>query len=174
MKNIIFYFSDQQRWDTCGCYGQPLDITPNLDRLSSEGVKFENAFSPQPVCGPCRALFQTGRYPTETGCFRNNVMLPQGIKRLEITSKRQGMRRHTSENGIWQATASWRSLRSSITRSQPFRGSFAEDIRATGGLRTYLSLRLTATTDASLTKTTTELISKDTARTASMIWRWNF
>lgn len=81
-KNIIFYFSDQQRWDTCGCYGQPLDITPNLDRLAAEGVKFENAFSPQPVCGPCRALFQTGRYPTETGCFRNNVMLPQGIKTL--------------------------------------------------------------------------------------------
>lgn len=81
-KNIIFYFSDQQRWDTCGCYGQPLNITPNLDKLASEGVKFENAFSPQPVCGPCRALFQTGRYPTETGCFRNNVMLPQGIKTL--------------------------------------------------------------------------------------------
>ncbi len=51
--NIIFYFSDQQRWDTCGCFGQPLDITPNLDALAGEGVKFDNAFSPQPVCGPC-------------------------------------------------------------------------------------------------------------------------
>lgn len=81
-KNIIFYFSDQQRFDTCGCYGQPLNITPNLDRLAGEGVRFENAFSPQPVCGPCRALFQTGRYPTETGCFRNNIMLPAGIKTL--------------------------------------------------------------------------------------------
>ncbi len=80
--NIIFYFSDQQRWDTCGCYGQPLNITPNLDALANEGVKFENAFSPQPVCGPCRALFQTGRYATETGCFRNNLMLPAGIKTL--------------------------------------------------------------------------------------------
>ena len=51
--NIIFYFSDQQRWDTCGCFGQPLNITPNLDKLAAEGVKFDNAFSPQPVCGPC-------------------------------------------------------------------------------------------------------------------------
>ena len=34
--NIIFYFSDQQRWDTCGCFGQPLNITPNLDKLRSE------------------------------------------------------------------------------------------------------------------------------------------
>lgn len=65
--NIIFYFTDQQRADTCGCFGQPLDITPNLDRLAGEGVKFDMAFSPQPVCGPCRALFQTGRYATETG-----------------------------------------------------------------------------------------------------------
>ena len=81
-NNIIFYFTDQQRWDTCGCFGQPLDITPNLDALAREGVKFDNAFSPQPVCGPCRALFQTGRYPTETGCFRNNIMLPAGVKTL--------------------------------------------------------------------------------------------
>lgn len=80
--NIVFYFTDQQRWDTCGCFGQPLPITPNLDKLAAEGVKFPNAFSPQPVCGPCRALFQTGRYPTETGCFRNNIMLPPDVKTL--------------------------------------------------------------------------------------------
>lgn len=41
--NIVFLFSDQQRWDTCGCYGQPLDVTPNLDRLAGEGVRFEHA-----------------------------------------------------------------------------------------------------------------------------------
>lgn len=81
-ENIIFYFTDQQRADTCGCFGQPLDITPNLDSLAKEGVKFAHAYSPQPVCGPCRALFQTGKYPTETGCFRNNIMLPKGIKTL--------------------------------------------------------------------------------------------
>lgn len=81
-NNIIFYFTDQQRWDTCGCFGQPLDITPNLDQLAREGVKFDNAFTPQPVCGPCRALFQTGKWPTETGCFRNNIMLPAGVRTL--------------------------------------------------------------------------------------------
>ena len=80
--NIVFYFTDQQRADTCGCYGQMLPITPRLDQLAQEGVRFEHAFTPQPVCGPCRALFQTGKYPTETGCFRNNVMLPRGVKTL--------------------------------------------------------------------------------------------
>ena len=78
--NIIFYFTDQQRSDTCGCYGQPLPITPYLDQLASEGVCFENAFSPQPVCGPCRAIFQTGKYATDTGCFRNSIALPQQVK----------------------------------------------------------------------------------------------
>lgn len=80
--NVIFYFTDQQRADTCGCYGQPLEVTPNLDRLAREGIKFEYAFSPQPVCGPCRALFQTGKYATDTGCFRNNLMLPREVKTL--------------------------------------------------------------------------------------------
>ncbi|MDD3336185.1 MAG: sulfatase-like hydrolase/transferase [Eubacteriales bacterium] len=80
--NILFFFTDQQRADTCGCFGQKLNITPNLDALAKEGVKFTHAFTPQPVCGPCRALFQTGQYPTETGCFRNNVMLPLHTKTL--------------------------------------------------------------------------------------------
>lgn len=70
--NIVFVLSDQQRWDTCGCYGQPLDITPNLDGMAQKGVRFEYAFTPQPVCGPTRACLQTGRYATELGCHTNN------------------------------------------------------------------------------------------------------
>ncbi|MGC6247655.1 sulfatase-like hydrolase/transferase [Bisgaard Taxon 45] len=80
--NIIFYFTDQQRWDTVGAYGQPLDITPTLDKLAEDGVVFEEAYSSQPVCGPCRSIFQTGLYPTETGCFRNNIALPEGVKTI--------------------------------------------------------------------------------------------
>ena len=52
--NIIFYFTDQQRHDTLGCYGQKLDISPNLDALAKEGILFEEAYTAQPVCGPCR------------------------------------------------------------------------------------------------------------------------
>ncbi|HGJ67229.1 TPA: arylsulfatase [bacterium] len=74
--NIIFFFTDQQRWDTCGCYGQELPITPNLDRMANEGVKFERAFTCQPVCGPARACIQTGKYATEVGCHTNHRMLP--------------------------------------------------------------------------------------------------
>lgn len=80
--NIVFFFSDQQRWDTIGCYGQKLDITPNLDVLAEEGVVFEEAYTAQPVCGPCRAIFQSGQYPTSIDCYRNNQALPLNIKTL--------------------------------------------------------------------------------------------
>ncbi len=80
--NIIFYFSDQQRWDTMGCYGQKLPVTPVLDRLAGEGTLFEHAFTCQPVCGPARACLQTGRYATEVGCPVNNRSLPLGADTL--------------------------------------------------------------------------------------------
>ena len=80
--NIIFVFSDQQRWDTVGAYGGPIGVTPNLDRIASEGVLFRNAFTCQPVCGPARAALQSGRYPTEVGCWTNNRRLPPEEARL--------------------------------------------------------------------------------------------
>ena len=80
--NILFVFSDQQRWDTLGCYGQRLDTTPNLDRMAAEGVRFDNAFTCQPVCGPARASLQTGKYATETGNFRNAIALPPEEKTI--------------------------------------------------------------------------------------------
>lgn len=80
--NIVLFFSDQQRSDTVGLYGQKLNITPNLDELGNKGITFANAFTPQPVCGPFRAMLQTGKYPTETGCFTNQIALPTNIKTL--------------------------------------------------------------------------------------------
>ncbi|SUG17086.1 Arylsulfatase [Salmonella enterica subsp. arizonae] len=50
--NILVFFTDQQRWDTVGCYNPAVSTTPVLDQLAREGVKFENAFTVQPVCGP--------------------------------------------------------------------------------------------------------------------------
>ena len=80
--NIVFVLSDQQRWDTCGCYGQALDITPNLDRLAQEGIRFSHAFTPQPVCGPTRACLQTGKYALEVGAYTNGRMLPLDEKTI--------------------------------------------------------------------------------------------
>ncbi len=76
-KNIIFYFSDQQRWDTVN-----EEVTPNLMKLASEGVLFENNFTCQPVCGPARACLQSGVYATQVGCYRNGIALPDTITPL--------------------------------------------------------------------------------------------
>ncbi len=78
--NILFFFTDQQRWDTVGAYGQPLPITPNFDRMAADGVRFDRAFTCQPVCGPARSCLQTGKYATEVGCHVNGIALPQDQK----------------------------------------------------------------------------------------------
>jgi len=82
LPNIIFILADQQRWDTVGCYGQKLNVTPNLDKMASKGIRFENAFTCQPVCGPARSCIQTGKYATQTGCYRNEIALPQDEKTI--------------------------------------------------------------------------------------------
>ena len=69
--NILWICTDQQRWDTLGCYGNPYVHTPHIDRLASEGVLFERCFSQSPVCTPSRASFLTGRYPRTTRCRQN-------------------------------------------------------------------------------------------------------
>jgi arylsulfatase A-like enzyme len=73
--NLLFIFTDQQRADTLGCYGNTLVQTPNLDRLAAGGVLFENVYVTQPVCTPSRSSIMTGLYPHTTGCLDNNVPL---------------------------------------------------------------------------------------------------
>lgn len=75
--NIIFYFSDQQRWDTVN-----ETATPNLMKLAEDGIKFDNSYTCQPVCGPARACLQTGVYATQNKCYWNGIPLPQDIKPL--------------------------------------------------------------------------------------------
>ena len=92
-QNIVFFFSDQQRADTLGCNGQPLPVTPRLDRFACEdAVNFASAFTPQPVCGPARAMLQTGLYPTQPGCYRNAVSLPLNQKTLARYLREAGYR----------------------------------------------------------------------------------
>ena len=102
--NILFYFTDQQRWDTLGCMGQPLPVTPCLDALAEDGVCFEQAYSPQPVCGPCRAMFQTGQWAAQLGCFRNNLALPEGVKTLADYFEESGY--ETAYVGKWHLASS--------------------------------------------------------------------
>ena len=69
--NIVLILTDQQRWDSLGCYGNPFVSTPNVDGLASEGTVFHNAFTPYPVCTPARATMWTGLLPHEHGVIDN-------------------------------------------------------------------------------------------------------
>ncbi len=80
--NVIVFLTDQQRWDTTGVHGNPLDLTPNFDRMARTGTHATSAVTPQPVCAPARSAIQTGRYPTATGCFRNEIPLSTSERTL--------------------------------------------------------------------------------------------
>ncbi len=90
--NVIVVFTDQQRWDTLGCYGSGMDLTDNLDAMARRGVRFERAFTCQPVCSPARASLQTGKYATATGVWKNGLQLPADERTLAHEFKAAGYR----------------------------------------------------------------------------------
>jgi arylsulfatase A-like enzyme len=69
--NVLFVFVDQLRADVCSIYGGRNITTPNIERLSGEGVVFTNSVSSCPLCTPYRGMVQTGRYPTHSGILMN-------------------------------------------------------------------------------------------------------
>lgn len=97
--NVIVFFTDQQRWDTTGMHGNPLNLTPNFDRVAQRGTHVYNSFTCQPVCGPARSCLQTGLYATQTGCYRNMIPLPRDAKTLAHYFKAGGYQ--TGYVGKW-------------------------------------------------------------------------
>ena len=97
--NVIVFFTDQQRFDTTGVHGNPLELTPNFDRMAQAGTHLYHTFTPQPVCGPARACLQTGQYGTKHGCYRNGIPLPAGTPTLAHHFKNAGYQ--TGYIGKW-------------------------------------------------------------------------
>jgi arylsulfatase len=69
--NVLWFTSDQQRFDTIGALGNPHVKTANLDRMVAEGVAFTHAFCQSPVCTPSRASFLTGLFASTIRANRN-------------------------------------------------------------------------------------------------------
>jgi len=76
--NILVIMSDQHSAGRCGCYGDTLVRTPNMDRLAREGTRFDAAYTPSPVCVPARMSFMTGRRPSDIRVMENYDILPSG------------------------------------------------------------------------------------------------
>lgn len=68
-NNVLILMSDEHTRSVMGAYGNRLAHTPTLDRLASRGVRFDNAYTPSPICIPARASFATGRAVFEHRCW---------------------------------------------------------------------------------------------------------
>ncbi|MBK7627673.1 MAG: sulfatase [Bacteroidales bacterium] len=65
--NVIFILLDDYGYTDLGCYGSKYYLTPNIDRLAKQGVRFTDAYASCPVSSPTRASVMTGKYPVNTG-----------------------------------------------------------------------------------------------------------
>lgn len=74
--NIVFCMCDQLRAFEVGCYGNPTIRTPNMDRLASEGVRFETAVTSYPICMASRSVLLSGMYNRSCTGGISNVAYP--------------------------------------------------------------------------------------------------
>lgn len=73
--NVLLVMVDQLMPFLTGAYGHPVVRTPALDRLAAEGVRFDAAYTPYPLCSPARAALMTGRHASDLGCYDNASIL---------------------------------------------------------------------------------------------------
>jgi len=71
--NILFIMADDHAYQAVSCYGHDLNETPNIDRIASEGVMFNQSFVTNSICAPCRAVLLTGKYSHVNGLRDNRA-----------------------------------------------------------------------------------------------------
>lgn len=69
--NILFIFSDDHAYQAVSAYGHGLNKTPNIDRIAKEGIRFDRCYVSNSICGPMRAVIQTGKYSHLNGFLIN-------------------------------------------------------------------------------------------------------
>ncbi len=74
--NVLLVMADQLVPFMTGPYGDRVAQTPNMDALASDGVRYDAAYTPYPLCSPARAAFMTGNYASRYGCYDNASLLP--------------------------------------------------------------------------------------------------
>jgi len=74
--NILLIMTDQQRFDSLGCYGFEAAHTPNLDQLATDGALFEHCYVNNPICTPSRSSLMTGKHLPGHGVYQLYDNLP--------------------------------------------------------------------------------------------------
>ncbi len=96
--------TDSQRYDMVNCYKETGLQTPNLDRIATEGRRFEYAYTTQPVCGPARSCIFTGQYPHSVNGWTNGVALAGDVH--TVGQRLQDIGIHTAYIGKWHLDGS--------------------------------------------------------------------
>ena len=104
-SNILFILTDDQNPDTLGCFGGKV-LTPTLDRLCSEGVKFTRAYNSSSVCTPSRYTCMTGQYAGRCTTERFLKICPPDTQsnvgfNVQVEPGSWNVARVLSENGYW-------------------------------------------------------------------------
>lgn len=92
--NVLFIITDQQRWDTLGCSGNPLIATPNLDRLAAGGLVCDRAYCESPICLPSRTTLLTGRRAARHGVVLHGCSMRDGERTLGDAFAERGYATH--------------------------------------------------------------------------------
>ena len=92
MKNILTILSDQHHAGLMGCAGHPQALTPNLDRLASEGMRFSDAYAQNPICTPSRVSILSGQYCHNHGMYGLSGPVPGGLNNLFRHCRQAGYR----------------------------------------------------------------------------------
>ncbi|MDR0395583.1 MAG: sulfatase-like hydrolase/transferase [Tannerella sp.] len=90
--NIVLIIADDCRMLDLGCYGSPDAVTPHIDRLAEQGLKFNNFFQSTAMSSPTRHCLLTGMYPVRSGAYPNHTFIGEGIKTLPHYLKENGYR----------------------------------------------------------------------------------
>jgi len=98
-RKVILIMTDTQRWDMCGCYRDTGLKTPQIDSLAESGVRFEKAYTTQPVCQPARAGIFTGMYPNACASWSNSMGISDNALTLGQRLSDNGV--HTAYIGKW-------------------------------------------------------------------------
>lgn len=91
-KNILFIMADQLSAAFLNCYGSGLAVSPMLDSLAENGVRFKRCYASTPICAPNRATIFTGRSPVAHGVIGNNYNLQCDVPTLFGVLQKHGYR----------------------------------------------------------------------------------
>ena len=103
-RQAVLLITDSVRADMLNCYRQTGLQTPNLDRIAAGGVRFDRAYTCQPVCTPARSAIFTGLYPHSNGAWANSMPLGQTVH--TIGQRLHDHSIHTAFVGKWHLDGS--------------------------------------------------------------------